>query len=226
MNPLLLFFALVLVNETVNIAVSDALLENCSGYVEISGNSKLVNFNGSVAAKNAKLEIIDSSIDHLKCYNSTIEAYHNRIVFAELEKCTLIASLNTFSIVIGNSSSYRNAVVTFTVLNKTMTDYAGNYWLLGYANKVIDDDWDYVADNLVCPYNLKINGSIHCERVLRGMHESYKFHGAAKAAESQNMEEKKEERKSKVMSFEERVLALALGLGMGLPLVVYLIRRR
>jgi len=220
MNPLLLFFALVLVNETVNMAVSDALLDGCSGYVEISGNSKLVNFNGSVAAKNAKLEIIDSSIDHLKCYNSTIEAYHNRIVFAELENCSLTASLNTFSIVTGNNSSYRNAMVTFTVLNKTMTDYAGNYWLLGYANKVIDDDRDYVADNPVCPLGIKIDNSHHCERVLRALHESYKFHGVVKPEATGG---EKETERAQITPLEFGIFLLSLAAG--LLLVIYLARK-
>jgi hypothetical protein len=175
---ILLAFALILVNQTVNMAASDALLDYCSGYVELSGNSKLSNFNGTVVARNATLEIVDSRIDNLYCYDSKIEAYHNLIRYVQLENCTMIASLNTFAVVIGNNSSYANAKVTFTVLNKTMTDYVGNHWLFAsYANEVIDNDWDYVSDNLVCPKSIRISNSHYCERILRGLHESYTFHG-------------------------------------------------
>jgi hypothetical protein len=101
----ILFFALVLVNQSVNMIASDALLDSCNGHVELSGNSKLSNFNGTVVARNATLEIVDSRIDNLYCYNSKIEAYHNLIRYVQLENCTMIASLNTFAVVIGNNSS-------------------------------------------------------------------------------------------------------------------------
>lgn len=229
MTPLLLLFALVIVNETVDLAVSDALLDNCKGHVEISGESKLVHFNGTVIAKNATLEIVDSEIDYLECYDSKIEAYHNRIGLAKLENCSLTASLNTLTAVIGNNSSYGNAMVTFTVLNKTMTDTVGNNWFPpSFANEVIDSDWDYVSDNIVCVKNIKIDGSHYCERILRGMHVSYTFHNVVKPAtqpENRESSDRSENILPAFMLTGEKLLAPILGIGVGAPVILYLLRR-
>jgi hypothetical protein len=235
----ILFFALILVNQTVNMAASDALLDYCSGHIELSGNSKLSNFNGTVVARNATLEIVDSRIDNLYCYNSKIEAYHNLIRYVQLENCTMIASLNTFAVVIGNNSTYANAKVTFTVLNKTITDYVGNHWLFAsYANEVIDNDWDYVSDNLVCPKSIRISNSHYCERILRGLHESYTFHGVVekptlvKASEALKLLEKENPKtvenpetvKSGIQP--EGIITFLVSAAVGGMIVVFLHRKR
>ena len=193
---LFLMFMTVIVNETVDVAISDALLEDCKGHVEISGNSKLVRFKGTVTARNATLEIVDSEIDALNCYNSKIGAYHNSINFVQLENCSLTASLNTFANVIGKNSTYRNAWVNYSLItlmidpvNKTRyfrqtepkLDYLGNNWLFRvYANEPVDEDRDYISDNLVCVKNIRIDGSHYCEKVLIAHYSSYAFHGAVK----------------------------------------------
>lgn len=51
----LLMYSMVIVNETVDISLSDALLDDCRGRVEISGNSKLAHFNGTVIAFTATI---------------------------------------------------------------------------------------------------------------------------------------------------------------------------
>jgi hypothetical protein len=176
---IILLFSTILVNETVDIAVHDALLDGCRGSVEISGNSKLSNFTGKVVARNANLTIVESEIDNLYCYNSTVRAYHNLIHYTELHNCTFIASLNTFISVKGYNSTYRNGFVTYTVFNMTRTEYIGNYWLFGsFSAKPVDEDMDYVSDFTVCPLNINIDGSHFCERPLLAMHVSYSFHGA------------------------------------------------
>lgn len=175
---IVLLFSTILVNETVDIAVHDALLDGCRGSVEISGNSKLSNFTGKVVARDANLTIVGSEIDNLYCYNSTVRAYHNLIRYTELHNCTFIASLNTLIGVKGYNSAYRNDFVTYTVFNETKTEYIGNYWYLGsFSAEPVDEDLDYVADLVTCPLSINIDGSHFCERPLLAMHVSYVFHG-------------------------------------------------
>jgi len=195
---ILLAFALVFVNQTVDTTAENALFENCSGKVVVSGDSKLVRFNGTVTAKNANLTILDSTITDLLCYNSTVEAYHNKISFIQLENCTLTASLNTITNLIGKNSTYKNAWVSFSDLkliiykNETGTfkwfkwsdpriDYVGNFWYFkAYTEKPVDNDRDGVSDNLVCVENINIDGSHFCEKVLMATHDTYQLHAVFK----------------------------------------------
>lgn len=178
---LILFYALVLVNETVDTSLHDALLDNCRGRIELSGDSMLSHFNGRVVARDANLTIQDSEIDTLLCYNSTVRAYHNLIRYTQLDNCTFIASLNTLVAVRGNNSKYMNDFVTYTVFNETKTEYIGNFWLFGsFSTKPVDKNRDYVSDIVTCPYNIKIDGSHFCERPLLALHISYKFHGVSR----------------------------------------------
>ena len=192
---ILLAFALVFVNQTVNITAENALFENCSGKVVVSGDSKLVRFNGTVTAKNANLTILDSTISALLCYNSTVEAYHNGIDFIQLENCTLTASLNTIANLIGKNSTYKNAWVSFSdhklIIYENGTrvfkwsdpkiDYVGNFWYFkAYTQKPVDSDRDGVSDNLVCVKNINIDGSHFCEKVLMATHDTYQLHAVFK----------------------------------------------
>lgn len=192
---ILLAFALVFVNQTVNITAENALFENCSGKVVVSGDSKLVRFNGTVTAKNANLTILDSTIPALLCYNSTVEAYHNRIDFIQLENCTLTASLNSIANLIGKNSTYKNAWVSFSYhkliiygngtrvikWDDPKIDYIGNFWYLkAYTENPVDSDRDGVSDNLVCVENINIDGSHFCERVLMATHDAYQLHAVFK----------------------------------------------
>jgi hypothetical protein len=195
---ILLAFALVFVNQTVDTTAENALLENCSGKVVVSGDSKLVRFNGSVTAKNANLTILDSNLTDLLCYNSTVEAYHNRIDFIQLENCTLTASLNTITNLIGKNSTYKNAWVSFSYhkliiyKNETGTfkwikwdepkiDYVGNFWYFKvYTQNPVDSDRDGISDNIVCVKNINIDGAHFCERVLMATHDAYQLHAVFK----------------------------------------------